>query len=139
MMYADIVVLTPGDPKKSSFTYSIPETLMLGGKRLKKGEIPLTIHESDLIPGHFVSVDFATRPIEGILYLTPVLPTHLLHLAQWMADYYHEPLRNCIQSVLVFEKQVRLPKEKENVISESISVTLNDEQKSVLHSIKWQN
>jgi primosomal protein N' (replication factor Y) (superfamily II helicase) len=154
MMYADIVVLTPGDPKKSTFTYSIPETITLVGMRLKKGEMSPTIHESDLIPGHFVTVpygkkscpgvvlsvhsnepDFATRPIEGILHLTPVLTPHLLHLAQWMADYYHEPLRNCIQTVLVFEKQVRLPKEKENIISDSLSVVLNEEQIHVLHSI----
>ncbi|MDQ3239179.1 MAG: primosomal protein N', partial [bacterium] len=146
-MYADVVVLTPGDPKRSVFTYLVPETIVAANNSRKKDEVEFRIHQSQLSVGFYVLVpygkkmcrgilinlhhnkpEFETREIDSLLYHSPVITSSLIETSKWMASYYHEPLRNCIETILVFGKVVRIPKDKKLAFTKLPPVKLLEEQ-----------
>ncbi|MDQ3099331.1 MAG: primosomal protein N' [bacterium] len=138
--FADIVALTNGDPKKSVFTYGMPEfeaadLIQVGslvsvpyGKKEIRGVV-IALHDS--IPS------FPTRPISELIYETPVITSQLIDTARWMSEYYHEPLRNCIETVMIFKKKVRIPKAKIQKKMEIARnpVILNTEQQTAFDQI----
>ncbi len=137
--FADIVALTNGDPKKSIFTYAMPEfeaaELIQIGSYVSVPYGKKEIH-GVVVALHDTTPSFITKPISELLYETPVLTTGLIKLAQWMSKYYHEPLRNCIDTVLIFKKKVRLPKVKPiKNVSLVPRVVLNTEQKIAFDAI----
>jgi primosomal protein N' (replication factor Y) len=141
-LFVDVVAFVTGDPKKSTFTYSIPPEIPLISKKssgdvfgeLVVGQLVEIPYGKKKVEGitvriHDEAPDFATKPINGLLYPDIVLPEYLLKTAQWMSTYYHEPLRNCVAAVTIFEKQVRLPKEKEGKGVAQPLVSLHPEQR----------
>lgn len=133
--FVDVVALIPGDPTKSVFTYSIGELeLQLGqlvmipyGKREVAGVV-FGLHNNE--------PEFATRPVSSIVLPEPVLTPHLIATANWMAKYYHEPLRNCVETVMLYRKKVRLPKEKQQSWEhEEKNITLTEEQQHAFGTI----
>jgi primosomal protein N' (replication factor Y) (superfamily II helicase) len=107
--FADIVALTNGDPTKSVFTYATNDLPLQVGQYVsipygKKEIFGVVIDLHDRTP------DFQTRGVSSIVIDEIALPSHLIKTARWMAEYYHEPLRNCIDTVLMFDKKVRLKK-----------------------------
>jgi primosomal protein N' (replication factor Y) len=139
--FADVVALTNGDPKKSIFTYAMPE--FEAADQIRIGSLVSIPYGKKEIRGVVISLhdtkpSFITKPISELLYESPVITTTLIETAQWMAEYYHEPLRNCIETAMIFKKKVRIPKTilKEPSISEKLpGVTLNPEQKIAFDKI----
>lgn len=136
--FVDVVALTNGDPKKSVFTYAMPD--FESAYLIKKGSLVSVPYGKKEVRGVVIALhnntpSFATRPVSELIYEYPVLTDHLIKTAVWMSQYYHEPLRNCIETVMMFKKKVRLPKIKP-VIKEIIDpVILNTQQKKSLDSI----
>ncbi len=134
--FADIVALIPGDPTKSSFTYSTGDLpLEIGhcvvvpyGKKEVQG-IVVTLHDTE--------PEFTVRDVVSIVVELPVLTLQLIKTAHWMAEYYHEPLRMCIETVLLFRKKVRLKKRANpnpDAITE-VHLTFYEEQQFAYNTI----
>jgi primosomal protein N' (replication factor Y) (superfamily II helicase) len=51
--------------------------------------------------------DFEAKPIEAILDEEPLLEEHLLHLAEWIAQYYLAPLGEVLRGMLPLMAEVR--------------------------------
>ncbi len=139
--FAEIVALTNGDPKKSIFTYAMPK--FEAANLIKVGSLVLIPYGKKEVRGVVVSFHneepkFITKPISELVYETPVLNNHLIDVARWMSSYYCEPLRNCIETVMIFRKKVRLAKKKSEVIVQRKTerVVLNSEQENAYRKIR---
>ena len=99
-LFADVAVPLP---LPQAFTYSIPPALaglaqpgvrvkVRVGKRRLTG---LVLAVSDRRPE-----GFEIRPLEEVLDLEPVLPSDLLELARFTAEYYFAPIGEVIRSML---------------------------------------
>ena len=81
------VLVTPlagGQSKATAFTYETDQLIKTGQLVM----VPLAKKQSlGVVMGPARSPEFATKRVERVLDLPP-LPTHLLHLAEWLADYY---------------------------------------------------
>ncbi len=140
MKYADIVALTNGDPKKSVFTYAMPE--FEAAHLIQPGSLVAVPYGKKEIRGvviklHDTAPEFATKPISELIYESPVLTPELIETATWMAEYYHESLRDCIETVMIFRKKVRLPKQKKTAEAElaRAPVVLTPEQQTAFDVI----
>jgi primosomal protein N' (replication factor Y) (superfamily II helicase) len=100
MQYAEVAVRSEA-PYRHPFTYAVPSDLALA-------------------PGQGVLVPFGSRTLQGVVLSLspepsfdgevrqllrvadelPLLPTHLLELARWMADRYVAPLFSCVALLL---------------------------------------
>ncbi len=109
--------------------------LIAPAKSFHQSENLLTYEsEEKLQPGHIVEVpfgkqsaigivvrnssrpDFATKPINKVLYETP-LPTHLVKAMLWLTDYYCCPLSSVVQAILprgITKNRRSAPKSLEN-------------------------
>jgi primosomal protein N' (replication factor Y) len=137
-MYADIVVFTNGDPKNSTFTYSVPtefqENATVGmyvtvpyGKKNAEGIIKRLHNEKP---------SFATKDFTSIVFESAVLPDYLIKTADWMSKFYHESIKNCFETVTFFRKKVRLKKrnEMDQTLPEH-TVVLMDDQRNAFEKI----
>lgn len=108
-MYADVVVLTYQPPDIKFYTYEIPNDLQgeikVGqlvsvpfGKRNPAG---LVIHlRGEKTYTSKVSKNIQIKPIDSILFPTPVLLPYQIELLGWMSFYYHAPMVNCLETML---------------------------------------
>lgn len=140
MKYVDVVALTNGDPKKSVFTYAMPD--FEAANLIQIGSLVAVPYGKKEIRGvvirlHDTAPEFTTRPISELIYESPVITWDLIETAQWMADYYHEPLRDCIETVMIFRKKVRLPKAKkpDKSVAVKTPIILNPEQQTAYDTI----
>src|SRR3990167_5818961 len=103
-MYADVFVLTYQAPDIDTYTYEIPKNLeglikpgqlvqMPFGKRTPVG----IILSADYQPP---TTNYQIKPINSIIFQTPILLSHQIKLLKWMAFYYHAPMVNCLKAIL---------------------------------------
>jgi len=130
--FCDVVVFINGDPKKSTFTYSIPKDFQEIVKVGMMVVVPYGKKKSDgIILGlHNNIPDFATKDFLEIVFESPILPDYLISTAKWMSEYYHESLRSCFETITMFRKKVRLKKRigKDQILPDHNVVLMDDQE-----------
>ena len=139
-MYAELIVDISHEAVDKSFTYRIPEGMVLHvgdpvlvpfGKGKRKGYV-LSIKETTDYPEEKI------REIRSLLEKEFSVEEELLGLALWMSEEYGSSLVQCLKTVLPVKKKVR-KKTKEEVLlykREKTDFSLTAEQEKVLHSIQ---
>src|SRR3989344_1083667 len=102
-MYADVVVLTYQAPEIDSYTYEVPkklEGLIKSGQLVevpfgKRNPIGLILETGNQKPE-----TIKVKPINSIIFQTPLLLSYQIKLLKWMAFYYHAPMVNCLEAIL---------------------------------------
>ena len=103
-MYAQVVVLTYQSPNIDSYTYEIPKNsekeIQVGqlvevpfGKRSPQG---IVIGTSNQLP----VTSYQIKPINKILFPTPILIPFQIQLLKWMSEYYMAPMVNCFEAAM---------------------------------------
>ena len=139
-MYAELIVDISHEAVDKSFTYRIPESMVLHvgdpvlvpfGRGKRKGYV-LSIKETTDYPEEKI------REIRSLLEKEFSVEEELLGLALWMSEEYGSSLVQCLKTVLPVKKKVR-KKTKEEVLlykREKTDFSLTAEQEKVLHSIQ---
>ena len=103
-MYADVVVLTYQAPNIDTYTYEIPKNLE---GLIKPGQLVQVPFGKRTPVGIILSADYQPpttnyqiKPINSIIFQTPILLSHQIKLLKWMAFYYHAPMVNCLKAIL---------------------------------------
>ncbi len=110
-------------------------------QKLEIGQIVLVPLGRSVVPGvvlrKVTKPEFKTKPIERVLYKQP-LPRHLVGAAQWLADYYLEPLPQVMNLMLPVgvAKKRRLVAQPAVKKASKTEVPLNAEQKKVLRKLQ---
>ncbi len=104
--FAEVAV--PG-PLDQTFTYSLPETL---GPRVKPGARVVVPFGPRKVTGVAVAVHDRpprqqARDVLKLLDETPALPSELLELGRWIAEYYVAPLGETLKTMLPLGGEVR--------------------------------
>ena len=125
-MYAEVIVLTYQAPDIGTFTYEIPKNLEGKVKIGQLVEVPfgnrspvgvvigqrsesrnvLELTQPDFAKaltgrqGHTSTPPKNIKPINSIIFQTPILLSHQIKLLKWMAFYYHAPMVNCLKAIL---------------------------------------
>src|SRR3990167_8468503 len=102
-MYADVVVLTYQAPEIDSYTYEVPkklEGLIKSGQLVevhfgKRNPIGLILETRNQKPE-----TIKVKPINSIIFQTPLLLSYQIKLLKWMTFYYHAPMVNCLNAIL---------------------------------------
>jgi len=139
-LYAELIVDISHEAVDKSFTYRIPEGMVLHvgdpvlvpfGRGKRKGYV-LSIKETTDYPEEKI------REIRSLLEKEFSVEEELLGLALWMSEEYGSSLVQCLKTVLPVKKKVR-KKTKEEVLlykREKTDFSLTAEQEKVLHSIQ---
>ena len=101
-------------PLRSTFTYSVPETLdgeNLVGRRVvvpfrNRSMVGLCVAESDHAPE-----DVRSKPIAGLMDSVPALPPKLIELGYWISRYYLAPIGETLRAMLPPEIELRHDRE----------------------------
>ena len=95
-------------PLDRTFTYAVRE-----GQRPQRGARVIVPFRNEKLIGVVTDTDakappeFEVRYIEAVLDEEPLLSTHLLELAEWMAQYYIAPLGEVLRAMLPLMAEVR--------------------------------
>lgn len=134
LYYYEVAPLRIVRAGSSTFTYASSARLNIGqivtievGKKIVIGLIMATTTKPS----------YATKPVSSVIESTP-LPTSLVQLAIWLADYYTTPLATVLQTVLPRGlDKVRRTKEKQAHTSKRNRTTIvfNPDQKRAVTEI----
>ena len=126
--YADVLVLGVGDPYNPRLTYKASSELLVGSvvevPYGKRGVVALVIELHNRTPS------FETKLVGEKVY-SLCIPLHLISLAKWMSEYYHEPIQRCVESVLICKKRMKRTKRYQyrDAKQTTRELDLHDEQK----------
>lgn len=134
MHYYDIAPLQLVRPDSYKFTYSSHQDLQVGrlvvisvGKKNMTG----------LVLAKVPRPRFVVKPIESELN-HPIVPSHLIKIAEWMSQYYATHLSAVLQSILpsgLTKKRRSSPKSDQSIKRKRINFLLNKYQTKAINEI----
>ena len=139
-MYAEVIVDISHEAIDKSFSYRIPEDMVLHvgdpvlvpfGRGKKKAYV-LSIHERVCFPEEKI------KDIDSVLDKEFSVEEELLSLAVWMSREYGTGLNQCLKTVIPVKKKVKKRGKATNLLwkAEEAPLSLTKEQANVLEGIK---
>ena len=139
-MYAEVIVDISHEAIDKSFSYRIPEDMVLHvgdpvlvpfGRGKKKAYV-LSIHERVCFPEEKI------KDIDSVLDKEFSVEEELLSLAVWMSREYGTGLNQCLRTVIPVKKKVKKRGKATELLwkAEEVPLSLTKEQANVLEGIK---
>ena len=139
-MYAEVIVDISHEAIDKSFSYRIPEDMLLHvgdpvlvpfGRGKKKAYV-LSIHERVCFPEEKI------KDIDSVLDKEFSVEEELLSLAVWMSREYGTGLNQCLKTVIPVKKKVKKRGKATELLwkAEELPLSLTEEQANVLEGIK---